>query len=109
MPDSLRLWVDRQRDPDGARLRETLAAHFASERMQALSQIVAFLLVPVGAVVWVAAVLPRLMPAWAAHLGEAAWGLGAIGLIIAVAKGHRYGKQASRLAAQARPPAPEDR
>jgi len=103
MPDTLRFWVNRDRDPKGAQVRAILAAQFAHERMQAISLLLVHALVPVGLVVWIAAVRPGLLPSWATELSELGWGGGLIGLIVAVVRGRLYGKQARRLAAESTP------
>ena len=61
-------------------------------------------MVPVGAVVWVAAVRPGFLPSWAAQLSEVGWGGGLIGLIAVIIRGRICGKKARRLAAEPKPP-----
>jgi hypothetical protein len=104
MPEMMRFYVNQSQDPQGLRMREMLHAQFACERMEAFSHLLLYALVLVGAVVWVVAVQPGLLPAWAAQLSEAGWGAVFVGLLIVIGRGHFYRKRAHLLAAESKPP-----
>jgi hypothetical protein len=106
MPDLIRFYVNQSQDPEGIRTRDMLRAHLACERMQAFSHLLLYALVLVGAVVWIAAVQPGLLPPWASHLGEATWGAGLVGLIMVFVHGRHCGKRAQRLADESKPDSP---
>lgn len=96
--DLLRFCVNREQDPSGRGLHALLAAHIARERLQAVSLRLLYGLLSVGAVVWVAAVAPSLLPSWLAQSSELAWGIGFFVLIIVLVKKRLCGFGARRLA-----------
>jgi hypothetical protein len=54
--------IDKTRDPDGETLRGVLAAQFAYERMRAARSWFIHLLAVVGAIIWLEAIWPDLIP-----------------------------------------------
>jgi hypothetical protein len=58
----LEFTVDRNRDPDGSKLRRLLEAQISCERMAAARSLVAHILAITGVVIWLAAIWPDLIP-----------------------------------------------
>jgi hypothetical protein len=58
----LEFTIDRNRDPDGAKLHRLLQAQLTCERMGAARSLFAHLLAITGVVIWLEAIWPDLLP-----------------------------------------------
>jgi hypothetical protein len=57
----LQFTIDKNRDPDRAKLRSVLEAQLACERMRAARSLIAHLLAVTGVVLWLSAMWPDLL------------------------------------------------
>jgi hypothetical protein len=79
----LHFTIDSNLDPQSASIRKLLEAHAAYARMSAAKRLSLHLLAIVGAVVWIAALWPALLPAQLRSVALALWGVLLIFMIAA--------------------------
>jgi hypothetical protein len=72
--ETLEVRINKQRDPDRSHLRRVLEAQFAYERMSTARSMLAHLLAIVGAVIWIQAIWPDLLPEEARFFTLLFWG-----------------------------------
>ena len=60
--DILEIKFDRDSDPDGSGLRRVLELELKNERMHAARQMLVHILAVLGAVLWIEALVPELLP-----------------------------------------------
>jgi hypothetical protein len=98
--DFIVIQPSKERDPDGSKLRDALAAHLALERARAHREFLVYVLGAASVPVWLSATWPRWLPDGFRSPALAAWAICLAGLAIVVVSEWRwYRKRAALLVA----------